>query len=124
MSRDGSKKRRQARTRRGGRSVDQSVYDGVAQRLEAMTVELNAAKAQLHEAHAALCAVVRAADGILDVDDLPPGKWGIEVETRPGGGGTILILTGSEESQRGKEDAEQDRMDGRDVEPDHGVLAN
>lgn len=124
MSRKGSKKRRDARKRRGGRSVDQSVYDGVAQRLEAMVVDFNAAQAQVHEAHAALCAVVKAGGGMLDVDDLPPGKWGIEVEPRPGGGGTILILTGSEESQEGERDAEQNTVDRRDVEPDHGLRPN
>jgi hypothetical protein len=104
MSRKPSKKRRGARKRRRGRSVDLSVHEGVAQRLERMTVDFNAAQQRIEILESLLIATVAKAGGVIAVDEVQPAKYLIEIEEAPGG--LILILTNSEApgGQGGKRD--------------------
>lgn len=125
MSRKGSKKRRDARQRRTGRSVDASVHAGIAQRLERMTADFNAAQERIETLESLLITMVAKAGGMITIGEVPPGAYRLEAEHVEGG--VMLILTDetAPEGQEGKAaDADENRMGDGDVEPDHGLRAD
>jgi len=119
-----SRSRPKARRKRGGqahgpgeRSVALSVHQGVARQLEAARVELGEARRQLFAIRSLLVATVAKVGGIIDVDYVT-GEHGLQYEERPGG--VVLILTDGAGRQGGN-DADENRMDRRDLEPHHGL---